>query len=217
MKLQGRPNAEISRGRVAASTDRSVRVGAEMQQATIGNSDVQIRQEAQPVQAEFFVKPDNISVTGVGIGEDPLRTIPGGTAVAVDDVTIGGTGETAEPLHALFPGFYDNVKVAVDGVSIVGSGLAGDPLTATGGGPGTTNVQPFSYEVTGLEPDPLNLTIPIVPSQPDGDYQATVSQGACAFIYGMQISAQAGASLVLSLTYPATAGDVFEFVLARAA
>lgn len=140
----------------------------------------------------------------------------GGGSVDVDGVTIGGDGQPGDPLHAIFPGFYDNVRVLTDGSTIIGSGLTGDPLIATGGAPGTTHVQPFSYTVTGLEPDLANITIPIVPSQPDGNYQVAVEQGAKTFFLVTSTSNKLAASFILNLSGNATVGDVFDITILRA-
>jgi hypothetical protein len=210
MKILSTHNAELVRGTPASATDKSVIVDQAIVVTNQDGADIIIAGTI-PVPSEQLVAVDNVTVGGAGVGEDPLHTIPGGTGVAVDNVSISGDGTNAMPLHTN----SFETKVLSDGITIVGSGIVSDPLIATGGGPGTTNVQPFDYTVIGTEPDLANLTIPISPSQPDGDYFVTVSQGPCAFAYGMQITAKAGASLVLSLSYPATAGDVFDFQLAR--
>lgn len=165
-----------------------------------------------PFKAEQPVFVDDITITGNGTPTSPLIAIGGSIAVVTDGRSISGDGTHAFPL-ATVP---DETAVAVDGTTIVGSGLLGDPLIATGGAPGTTHVQPFSYTVTGLEPDLANITIPIAPSQPDGNYQLTVSQGAKTNFLATSIGAQVGASFVLELSNVATVGDVFEFILARA-
>jgi len=83
------------------------------------------------------------------------------------------------------------------------------------GGGGSGHTQTFRYTVTGLEPDLANLVIPVSPAQPDGNYQVVSGQGARTFFYGMAIDSQTGASFVLALSAAASAGDVFEFILAR--
>ena len=77
-------------------------------------------------------------------------------------------------------------------------------------------MQPFSYTVTGLEPDLANITVPIAPPQPDGNYQLVVSQGTKTNFLTMSIASKTGANFVLELSSTATAGDVFDFILARA-
>lgn len=175
------------------------------------NSDVNQQPGGSPVAAEYGVSADQTSVMGNGTIHDPLRAVPGGVGVAVDDVSIAGDGTTDDPLHTLSFG----TQVLVDGTTIVGSGVTGDPLIAIGGGGGGGFIQPFTYTVTGVEPDLANLVIPVSPSQPDGAYVVVSSQGNRASFLGMAIESQVGAHFVLALTNVATAGDVFEFVLTR--
>lgn len=136
--------------------------------------------------------------------------IPAGDLVATDQTTTGGDGSAQHPVHVI-PGA---VGVVVDGTTIVGSGKAGDPLRATGGVP-SSFTQPLSYTVLGTEPDLSNIVIPILPSQPDGDYKATVTQGAHAAFLGTAISGKAGSQLILELSADATVGDEFDFILSR--
>ena len=84
-----------------------------------------------------------------------------------------------------------------------------------GGGGGGGTVETFRYTVTGLEPDLTNIVVPIAPAQPDAAYQVTVTQGVRTNLLGTSILSQAAASFVLSLSAPATVGDVFSFILAR--
>lgn len=170
-----------------------------------------------PVDQFQPVSVDNETIQGNGTPTHPLFVVPDAIEIVTDDVTIGGTGKGSDPLHAIFTGFYDKVKVVADGTTIVGTGITGDPLIATGGAPGSTHVQPFTYTVVGTEPDLANLTIPVVPGQPDGTYQVVPGQGSKHSFLTMSIDTKTGANFVLHLSAPAQAGDTFDFILARAA
>ena len=169
-----------------------------------------------PVDDLTIVSVDNTTIQGNGSPSDPLSVIPDALAVVTDDVTIGGDGLEGAPLHAIFPGFYDNVKVKTDGTSIVGSGVTGDPLIATGGSSSSAFIQTFSYTVTGIEPDLANIPITISPSQPDANYGLSVTQDVKTNFLAMSIASKAGAGFTLELSNNATAGDKFDFVVSRA-
>lgn len=177
-------------------------------------ADGKVIQGGAPTASTTLINTDQVTITGDGSLDHPLVAEGGAIAVVVDNVSIGGDGTHAQPLHTL----PDGTKVLTDGTTIIGSGITGDPLIATGGAPGTTFVQPFSYVVTGSEPDPANITIPVSPAQPDGNYQLVVSQGTRSFFYGMAIprATKTGANFVLALSANSVAGDTFDFILSRA-
>lgn len=178
------------------------------------DSDVRILQGGRPFQPGGITTVDHETMEGDGTVAHPLKAIGGGhIPVVVDNVSIGGDGTNEHPLHTL----PDGTKVLTDGTTILGSGVTGDPLVATGGGPGSTNVTPYQYTVLGTEPDLAQITVTLVPSQPDGNYKVAVEQGAHAFLLGHSVINKLGGSLVLQLSGEATAGDVFDITVTRAA
>ena len=166
----------------------------------------------------------------------------GGGTVITDEVTIGGVGSLADPIHAIFTGFYDNVAVAVDGTTIGGDGLSGDPLTVipaglydkievatdgttiggTGlassalrviGGPGSPET--FTYTVTGAEPDLANIAITFGTPRGDDLYNVFAAMQGGTNFYGVpQIKSKTDDGFTLALSANAVAGDVWAFYVA---
>lgn len=78
-------------------------------------------------------------------------------------------------------------------------------------------VASFEYEVTGAEPDLSELVIALPAVRADTNYRVFSSQGTATYQLAMNVDAASKtvAQFVLSLSGPATAGDVFNFIIAE--
>lgn len=70
------------------------------------------------------VAVDGVTITGTGVTASPLSVVPDSVQVKPDGVTIGGLGTSAVPLFV----YAHTVAVAVDGVTINGDGTTAHPL-----------------------------------------------------------------------------------------
>ena len=82
--------------------------------------------------------------------------------------------------------------------------------------PAAANAAPtqvFQYVVTGMEADLNNLVIPLPAARPTADYVVLVSMEEFTAILatGVKTAGKAVNGFVLSLSAPASAGDVFSF------
>lgn len=112
----------------------------------------------------------------------------------------------------------DFMRVRRTGVPLVAPGLPVVNVAACtiGAAPPTPSTeQVFSYTVTGLEPDPANLVIPLPAARADALYQVQCTQSTGTDFLGPQVPAasRTTAQFVLSLTSDASVGDVFWFTV----
>jgi len=116
---------------------------------------------------------------------------------------------------------FENETVPVAGGPFTTINLDTPDLVATDAGGGVVNIsfagttQRFAYTVTGLEPDLSDLVIPLPAARADALYQVQATQATAAFQLSMNIAAasRTNAQFVLSLSGPATAGDIFWFTV----
>lgn len=120
------------------------------------------------------------------------------------------------------PGYHNALAVARfarvrrNGVPQVAPGTPVCNIGATfppGGGPDQGHPQRFQYTVTGLEPDLSELTIPLPAARLNNAYLIQMSMEQATSIVGMAVdtASKTTTQFVLSLTGPATAGDIITF------
>lgn len=109
------------------------------------------------------VAVDGVTITGTGVSASPLSVIPHSVAVVTDGVTLTGNGTTGSPLAAL----PDTTPVAVDGVTITGTGVTGNPLAVIHG---SIQIQTVGAALSGngTTANPLNVLPNTVPVSTDG-------------------------------------------------
>lgn len=144
-------------------------------------------------------------------------------SVVIEVSEDGGTtwGEQAgfqDPGLQSFNVAADFMRVRRTGVPGVEPGLPVVNVAACtiGAAPPTpSTAQVFSYEVTGLEPDPDNLVITLPAARANALYQVQVTQSTSTNFLGPQVAAASRTTteFVLSLTSDATAGDIFWFTV----
>ena len=92
-------------------------------------------------------------------------------------------------------------------------------LSGGGGSGGIANQRVFTYTVTGLEPDPTEIVVPLPAAMPTTSYQVFVSCQGCVNVVATDV-AQAGKSttqFVLSTTDSLVAGDKVAFYVSPTA
>jgi hypothetical protein len=118
-----------------------------------------------PVPSEQLVAVDNTSISGAGVGADPLHAVPGGIAVVSDGVTIIGNGTTREPLIAVGSSgstIYFNVKTygaTGNGVTDDTAAINSAAAAASSAGGGTVYFPNGTYLVSEYLSQPLCLKL----------------------------------------------------------
>jgi hypothetical protein len=100
---------------------------------------------------QTLVSADQITITGDGTTENPLRATGGTISVVTDDTTILGNGTTEDPLRAFPP------VIAAAGVNSNGIYIEQFGFTGTIGTPATGE-----YQLTIANPPPLGANALVV-------------------------------------------------------
>lgn len=113
------------------------------------------------------------------------------------------------------PRKQDLYQVTADQQTIVGNGTTENPLRAVGGSGG--DIQVFEYQVTGLEPDPSQITIPLPIPIPGAAYGVEPTCQGCQLIVGFDVpgATRTDVDFLLVATADMSPGDVVLIKVSR--